>query len=390
MAEKITDNVFWIGVNNPDGRDFHGIHTPRGGSYNSYLVKGSELALIDGTNKPFFKEYLESLKSVCSPAEIKYIIINHAEPDHTGALLDILNLCLDAKIICTKKGEEFLRAAYRIEREYITVSHEQEVSIGNMNLRFYLDPMVHWPETMMTYLVEEKMLFSADMFGTEIAHESLFSDEMESFEKITRDYATLVIRPMAGAAKKAILFARELNPSFLCPSHGPIYRSEKNIQRVVEYYDTICNNPEEYKVTIIYFSIWHGTEKIAKRIETRLREQGANATSFNLAHENMVSLMAEILTSKIIALGSLSILGSYHPLFEALFPFIQLNCMKKKTFVFGTHGWCSCAVPKLKKKLTDSGHTVISELDIRFGPKSDEEYEEIDIFADKIKKALEE
>lgn len=376
MADKITEDIYWLGVNNPDSRDFHGIHTPRGGSYNSYLIMGDKPTIIDGTNKPFIDSYLESLSSVISPEKIEYIIVNHAEPDHTGALSIIMDKCPNATILCTAKAKEFLEAEWGIVDRVEAVIDGQEMSLGNKTLRFLIDPMVHWPETMMTYLVDDKALFPADLFGTEIGHEHVFADEYDNYDEITRDYFAIVLRPVAGTVKAAIGKMKGLELDYLCPSHGPVYR--KDIESVVAKFQKLAEAPEEDKVTIVYSSIWHSSQKIAENIAAGVREEGCGYELFDIAKSNFVKMMASAMTSKAIAMGSLTILGMYHPLFEAYFPFLKLNCQKGKTAsVFGTHGWVPTAVPKLKKKLEeDLGYNVIGELDFRFGPKTDEDFEQ--------------
>ncbi len=255
MVEKIREGIFWIGVNNPEGRDFHGIHTPRGGSYNSYFIDDEKPTIIDCTNKKFLDGWMESLKSKINPLEIKYIVINHAEPDHAGAVKEILDECNNAIIVCTEKCKTILVGAFGVDREFNVVAEGDELSLGKNTLQFNMDPMVHWPETMMTYLVNEKMLFSADLFGTEIAHENLFADKMDNYEELSRDYFTIVMRPLYMQVKKAVDKVRSMDVDMICPSHGPVYR--KDVEKIIDYYEKMAINPEEDKVLILYYSIWH-------------------------------------------------------------------------------------------------------------------------------------
>jgi flavorubredoxin len=371
MAVKITEDIHWIGVDNPGGRDFHGINTPKGGSYNSYLIFDNKPTIIDTTDTPFLEEYLESLKSIIDPIKIQYIVVNHAEPDHSGAIKDILKECTNAKIICTEKCKEFLIEQFSLEANFQTVKDSDELNIGKKTLKFYTDPMVHWPETMMTYLVEDKALFSADLFGTEISHELMGK---EDFTELTRDYFAIVMRPFAAQVKKAIDKARTLNIELICPSHGPAY---KNDTKIIDTYEKLATNPEENKATIIYYSIWHSTEKMAKEIEKELKDKGIHVHTHNLAKSNFVNLMAEAMTSKFLILGSMTIATSYHPLFDALFPFLKLNNQKgKKAAVFGTHGWAPGSVPKLKAKLEELDYKVTVELDSRFKPAANDQISE--------------
>jgi flavorubredoxin len=361
MALKINETLHWIGIDDPISRDFHGIYTPRGGSYNSYLIKDEKPTIIDTTNKPFLHDYLESLKSLIKPEEIQYIILNHAEPDHSGAIKEILNECKKAKIVCTEKCKEFLQLEFSIKADFIVVKENDTLNLGQKTLKFFPDPMVHWPETMMTFEKQDKALFSSDLFGTEISHE-LTGDK--PFKELTRDYFAIVMRPFHRQVKKAIDKARELDPKLICPSHGPAYQNDKSI---IDYYEKLATDPEEDKATIIYYSIWHSTEKMANDIKEQLEKKGIKTRLFNLAGSNLIHLMAESLTSKYLIMGSLTILTGYHPLFDALFPLLGANSQKgKKAAVFGTHGWAPGSVPKLKARLLQLDYRILAELDSRF------------------------
>ncbi|MFW6383051.1 MAG: FprA family A-type flavoprotein, partial [Nanoarchaeota archaeon] len=355
--EAIKEGIYWVGSDNPEGRNFHGISTPRGGSYNSYLIQDEQSVIIDGEDQPFIDRYLKDIKE----QNVDYLIVNHAEPDHTGALNQIIKE-LGCIVVCTAKGREFLEAM-GISGEFKVVEDGDELSIGSRTLNFVSSPMVHWPETMMTYIKEDSILFSGDLFGTEISHEALFADEYEDFSELIRDYFALIMRPVNAAVKNAIVKAKELNPSFIAPTHGPVHRDLK----IIEHYEKLSNKPEENKVTVFYSSIWQGTEEMAEEIIRGVKETGAEAKSYDITKTNFVTLMAEALTSKSVALGSLTMLGGYHPLFEGLFPLFKMNRQEKTALVFGTHGWVPASVPMLNTKAEELGWNVLGNIDFRFG-----------------------
>ncbi len=373
MAEKIKDNLYWLGMDNPDSRDFHGIYTPRGGSYNSYLILDDKPTIVDLTNTPFLKSYLESLRSVIDPKEIQYIVINHTEPDHCGAIKEILKHTINAKVVCTEKCREFLEAQFDIKARFQTVKQDEALGLGKCALRFYPMPMVHWPEAMMTFMEDGKVLFSSDLFGTEIAHESLYADDMKDFRSLTKDYFAIVMRPFFKQVQKAADTAITLSPGLICPSHGPIYRNKE----IIGLYEKLAKDPEEDKFTIIYYSIWHGTEKIAKQIKEALKKEDKKVEFFDIERSNLVHMMASCLTSKYLIIGSMTIASSYHPSFDALFSLLKLNHQKDKICgIFGTHGWSSGSVPRLKEKLEQMEYRPIAEVDCRFGKVSEENIEE--------------
>lgn len=363
MSEKICDKIYWIGVNNPEGRDFHGVSTPRGGSYNSYLVKGFKNVLIDLCNVPFFDKFILSLKEVVDLKKIDYVIINHAEPDHVGAIEKIMKLLKNAKIICTKKCKEFLLDCYDLDCEF-ELSEEFKLD----KFSFHIFPMVHWPETMMT-LYDDKILFSSDLFGTEVSHENLYALKMKNFSKLTLDYYSIVMRPVYINVGKAIDFVKGLKLDYLLPSHGPIY-TKKDYLKIVKYYDKLTNNPEEKKAVIVYSSIWHGTEKIAHLIKKNLK---GNVILYNLTESNFVEVMGQCLTASVLIFGSITMNNNYFFLFDSLFNLLKLNHQEgKKVYTFGTYGWVPSGINKMNEKLTEFlEYKVIDSLEVKFKVKDD-------------------
>lgn len=380
MAQQITDSIYWLGVDAPESKSFHGIESPFGGSYNSYLILDEYPTIVDTTNVPFLERYLESLRSVIDPHSIKYIVINHVEPDHTGAFDRICTQCPQATIVCTQKSKEFLEAMFTFENKVLIIETETELSLGKETLRFLPDPMVHWPETMMTYAKDAQALFSGDLFGTEIAHGGSSYDQLrtqhglseEAFSAMTKDYYALIMRPYFRAVGKAIDAVDTLTLSSLFPAHGPYYT--KNISSIIDEYRRLTHTPEENKICIIYASIWHTTEQMAYKLSSEFEKQGVKTVVYDLQTTGMVRLMREALTSKGLALGSLTMMGSVHPLYETLFRFLELNNQKKKpALVFGSHGWVSAAVSYLKKRLEGLGYDCRITIDTRFRLHPDSE-----------------
>jgi len=333
--------------------------------------------IVEGTNKPFLEGYTDSLKEVVEPLKIKYIIIDHAEPDHAGAIKELVELCSNAEVVCSKKGKEFLTEAFSVAEDRIKVVDEgDEINIGKRTLRFLMTPMVHWPETMMTYVVEEKLLFSGDMFATEIAHEKHFADEFDDFSKLTRDYFAIVMRPFHNAVTKAIEKVRAIEVEWIFPSHGPTYK--KDINSIIDYYDKLAKKPEENKVLIIYSTIWGSTKSMSEEIAKGIEDEGSKAVMIDIKNANMVQIMAEALTSKAVAVGSLTIAGGAHPDYNNIISYFKLNKQEgKKIALFGSYGWAGAAVSDLKKKFEEIKYEVIDDFEIRFGMKDDEQKERL-------------
>jgi flavorubredoxin len=315
---------------------------------------------------------LESLKSLIDPAKVKYVVVNHAENDHAGALKELLSVCSSAKVVCTEKCKEFLTEAFGVSSDFVIVSDGEELSLGNRTLKFFMDPMVHWPETMITYLVDDKIAFTADLFATEIGHEHLFADQYAPYEKMTRDYFALIFQPYAAQVRRGVEIVKRLELNMLAPSHGPVYR--KDIPKIIGYYDSLLVTPESNKILVVYYSIWHSTERMAQKIAEGIRSEGFEAVVYDIYNSNMVELMAEALTSRAIAFGSLNMINHYHPYFDALFRFLEMNNQKgKKCAVFGTHGWAPLAVKALGQKAESIGYQVVGSVDLLFGMRSSED-----------------
>jgi flavorubredoxin len=374
MARKITETIYWIGVDAPDSRSFHGIESPSGGSYNSYLILDEHPTLIDTTNTPFFEDYIVSLRSVIDPKKIEYIIINHLEPDHAGALADVLAECTNATLVCTQKSKEFLEVLLDTLPPLKTIATEETISLGKHSLSFFPDPMVHWPETMVTKLNEYNAFFTSDLFGTEISHGGKSYRELihagitpSAFQDMTQDYYALIMRPFSRSVEKVLSFIEKQNPSSLFPSHGPYYAAKESIDNIMSVYSELTRTPEKNQVCIFYATIWNTTEQMATVLADEFKKQGKKVICHDIQQSNVVRMMRDALRSDLLCCGSLTMFTSYHPLYDTVFRFLSLNNQKnKRVLVFGTHGWAPGSVPQLKQKMQELSYEVVDESDVRF------------------------
>jgi len=374
MAQKITENLYWIGVDAPDSRSFHGIKSPSGGSYNSYLLVDEHPALIDTTNVLFLENYSSSLRSVIDPAKIEYIIINHLEADHAGALGDVLRMCPNATLICTQKSKEFLGYLLETCPPIQTITGDEQISLGKYTLSFLPDPMVHWPETMVTKVDELNAYFTGDLFGTEVSHGGKSYDALlkagiskPAFQDMTEDYYALIMRPFYRSVEKVLSCIEKQPPSYLFPSHGPYYTTHESIEWILSVYSELTRGPEKEQVCILYATIWKTTEQMATVLADEFRAKGKTVICHDIQQSNMVRMMRDALRSDMLCMGSLTMFTSYHPLYDAFFRFLKLNGQReKKVLVFGTHGWAPGAVLELKKKVEELSYVVVSEIDVRF------------------------
>ncbi len=369
MSIKIADGVFWTGVFDWRLRVFHGIATPKGGTYNSYLVLDDEVALIDTVYEPFFDEYRRKLGELTDLNKIRHIIVNHAEPDHASSIKRVLELSPQAKIHCTARCKEFLQAM-GVRGDFVVVKDGDVLQIGKKTLRFIEVPMLHWPETMWTFLDEDKILFSCDMFGSQVISSLMRAEDVTDIEAYAKRYFALIFRPLSSMVLKGLEKCEKLAPSVICPSHGPIWR---DVRKVLDLYKGWSTNPERKRVLILYSSIWHDVEKMAKAIAEGVASAGAEAVLKDveeLSYQGWADLLAEGMEAKGIALGSLTILGGIFPQLLYATSLLRLVKAKGKTGLsFGAYGWGPGITRKLDEELRALDAPPFREgIEVRFSP----------------------
>jgi flavorubredoxin len=251
---KLSENIYWVGSRDWNRRLFDAlIQLPKGTSYNAYLVFGEkENALIDTVNPGFEKELEEKIRSLIDPEAISYIVMNHAEPDHAGAIPYMMKLASKAKLITTNRGAKMAQTFYHVPQDRIKVVSDQEtLSLGGKTLRFIEAPMLHWPETMFTYLQEDKILFPCDFFGSHLAG-GLYDDEVEDLLVHAQRYWGEIMMPFRAMAQKALEKLHGLDIKMIAPSHGPIHR---NPERIINAYRKWANGETRQKATIAYVTM---------------------------------------------------------------------------------------------------------------------------------------
>ncbi|MGQ9760212.1 MAG: FprA family A-type flavoprotein [Candidatus Methanomethylicaceae archaeon] len=350
-------------------RVFHGIATPRGGTYNSYLVTGRESALIDTTYEPFFNEYKQKLSELTDINNIDHIIVNHAEPDHSSAIKKVIELSPNAKIHCTGRCKEFLEAM-GVKGNFAVVKDGDVLDLGGKTLRFIEVPMLHWPETMWTFLEESKALFSCDMFGAQVVSSDMRAEDVTDIEVHAKRYFALIFRPLSPMVLKGLERCERLAPSMICPSHGPIWR---DVKRIINLYRRWSTSPERKKVLILYSSIWHDVEKMARAIADGVASTGAEVVLKDvdeLSYQGWADLLVEGMEAKGIALGSLTILGGVFP--QLLYATSLLRLVKAKGkfgLSFGAYGWGPGITKKLDEELRALDAAPFRDgIEVRFSP----------------------
>lgn len=368
MTVEITSAVQWVGKVDWELRRFHGeeYSTHRGSSYNSYLVQDEKVALVDTVWMPFAEEFVAKLASRVDLKAIDYIIANHAEIDHSGALPELMRHIPDTPVYCTANGVKSLRGHYHEDWNFRVVKTGDTLNLGSKDLIFIEAPMLHWPDSMMTYLTGDAILFSNDAFGQHIASEHLFNDlvvQSELYDEAIKYYAN-ILTPFSPLVTKKIneVLALNLPVEAICPSHGVIWRD--NPLQIAEKYLEWAADYQEDQITVMYDTMWDGTRKLAEAIAEGVKESNPRTTIklCNVARSDINDVITEVFKSKAILLGSPTINKGFLASMGALLEMMKgLKFKNKKAAAFGCYGWSGESVTLLSERLGDAGFTVGGE-----------------------------
>ncbi len=376
MAFKIKNNVYWVGKVDWELRRFHGeeYSTHRGSTYNSYLIKEKKIALIDTVWQPFAEEFVKNLKDQVDLKAIDYIIANHAEIDHSGALDALLKTIPGTPVYCTANGVKSLKGHYHRDWNFQVVKSGDRLSLGDRELIFVEAPMLHWPDSMFCYLTGDNILFSNDAFGHHYATEYMYNDlvdQSELFAECIKYYAN-ILTPFSALVKKKIeqVLSLKLAVDLICPSHGVIWRDRP--AQIIGNYLAWSDNYKENQITIVYDTMWNSTRIMAESIVQGIKEVDPQVSVkiFNIARRDKNDVITEIFKSKGIVLGSPTINKGYLSAIAALLEEIRgLGFKDKKAAAFGSYGWSGETVKLICESLRHSGWQVVNEgLKIQWKP----------------------
>ncbi|WP_313164821.1 anaerobic nitric oxide reductase flavorubredoxin [Sedimentibacter sp.] len=365
---KITDTVSWIGKIDWELNRFHGdeYSTHKGSSYNSYLIRDEKTVLIDTVWKPFSKEFVANLKKEVDLNKIDYIIMNHNEVDHSGGLVDLMREIPDTPIYCTKNGAKIIKGHYHQDWNFVEVKTGDTLDIGKNKLVFVEARMLHWPDSMMTYMSGENILFSNDAFGQHYASELMYNDKVdqeELFNEALKYYAN-ILTPFSKFVVSKIeeVVALNIPISMICPSHGIIWRD--NPLQIVNKYVEWAKSYKENQITIIYDTMWNGTRRMAEAIAEGIKSKDKDVAIklFNCAKRDKNDIITEVFKSKMILVGSSTINNGILSSVASLLEMIKgLKFTDKKAAAFGSYGWSGESVKIITEELKESKFEVISE-----------------------------
>ena len=374
ISNEIREDIYWVGGIDWDIRNFHGYLTQRGTTYNAYLILDKKVVLVDTVKHYLFDEMLDRIGKIINPGKIDYILSNHVEMDHSGSISKILELSPNAKVITSTQGEKGLRRHYKKEWNFNVVKSGDTLSIGKRTLNFYHTPMVHWPDSMVTYIPEEKILLSNDAFGQHVASSERFDDEIgwEILREEAAKYYGNIVMPYGDQVKKALGSLSQLNIDLICTGHGLIWRSY--ISKILEEYTKWANYDTKDKALIVYDSMWGSTEKIAYALQEGIGNVGLPVTIRNLKTNHISDIITDVTYSKLILIGSPTLNNGMLPSMGAFLTYIKgLKPRKRIGFAFGSFGWGGQAVREIEGIMQELKWDIPKEsISFKYIPDNDE------------------
>lgn len=369
MKKQVKNNVYWVGQVDWDLRTFHGYEysTHRGSTYNSYLIQEEKTVLIDTVWLPFADEFVENLASEIDLKKIDYIIANHGEVDHSGALPALMKHIPDTPIYCTANAVKSLKGQYHQDWNFQVVKTGDKLDIGKgKELIFVEMAMLHWPDSMATYLTKDNILFSNDAFGQHYATDKLFNDLVDScelFQESIKYYANILtpFNPMLRRKLDEVL-ALNLPIDMIATSHGIIWRD--NPMQIVNKYAEWANDYQENQITVIYDTMWNGTKMLAENIAAGIRAADPEVTVkvYNLSISDVNDVITEVFKSKSVVVGSPTVNnGILHAVVGCLEMMRGLKFKNKKAAAFGCYGWSGESVKLINEALEKAGFALIND-----------------------------
>ncbi|MDD3042172.1 MAG: FprA family A-type flavoprotein [Methanosarcinaceae archaeon] len=371
---SLARGVYWVGAIDWNGRDFHGYTTPEGTTYNSYLVVGEKTALIDTVKASHAEEMLARIRRVMDPSKLDYLVINHMEKDHSGALVEFLQKTgAKPKLFITKRGRDIAEGYYGASCEpwdFEIVRTGDELKLGGKTLLFLEATMLHWPDSMETYLKEDEILFSNDAFGQHIASSARYDYEIRDVMPETTEYYANILMPFGLPVQRHLDKLEKLGLPLrqIAPSHGIIWK--RDIEKVLGAYASWAKGEVKEKVLVIYDTMWQSTELMAKEILEGGRREGVEVKLLHLRKNSRSRIMKEVLDSAAFAVGSPTLNNNLFPTLGDFLAYLKgLRPVNKTAAAFGSYGWGGGAVKAIETELKNAGVEVLEPgLQVKYRP----------------------
>lgn len=389
MPTEIKKDIFWVGCVDWNIRYFHGpmYTTHRGTTYNAYLISDTEPTLIDTVYTPFSGRLLDNIREVMDPASLKYVVVNHVEIDHSGALPAVMEAAPRATIICSPKAAPALDKHFNGKWKKKIVKTGDTVSIGRHTLSFVEAPMLHWPDSMFTYIPEQKLLLPNDAFGLHLASSHRFDDEADMavvMQEAQKYYANILL-PFSPLVLKKIdeVVKMGIEIDMIAPSHGIIWRS--NPDKIITAYLDWAGGTKRKKAVVVYDTMWGSTDKMAYAIIDGLTESGMEVKAFRMSVSDRNDVIAEVIDSELVVMGSPTVNREFMPSLSAFLDDLTgLKPRGKRAALFGSSGWSRGATDKMAARVKEAGFTLLEEMMEVYWVPGPEELEQCRAFGRKL------
>ena len=372
---EIAKGIYDVGVNDWNIRDFHGYSTLQGTSYNAFLIVDEKIVLIDAVKKEFFNEFMENISQIVDPKRIDYVISNHTEMDHSGSLPLVMHRIGEEKpVYCSKMGYKNLTLHFQKKLNYHAVETGGELSLGKRTLTFLETRMLHWPDSMFTYLKEDKILFSSDAFGQHYAGYEKFDDQVgDSIMPHAKKYFANILLLYTKQILKLVKQVTELGLEFnmICPDHGIIWRKDPG--KIINAYVEWSKQEPEKKAVVVYDTMWHSTEVMAEKIADGIAEEGVEVRPMCLRSCHRSDVMTEVMDARAVIVGSPTINNQMFPTVSDFLTYMKgLKPQNKIAAAFGSYGWSGESVKLIKKELEEMKFDIIDPgIRIQYVPDQD-------------------
>lgn len=373
---QLAENIYWVGAIDWLTRDFHGYSTYRGTTYNAYLIVDEKTTLIDTVKSQHKSDLLHHIRNIIDPKKIDYIVVNHVEMDHSGCLPEMVDIINPEKVICSKMGHKaMLQHFHKEDWPYYIVTPGEELNLGSKTLSFLETRMLHWPDSMFTYVKEDQILFSSDAFGQHLATSERFDDEVNQdvlMHECAKYYAN-ILTLYSPLVKKLLAKVKEINLPIktIAPDHGVIWR--KNPGKVLQAYNSWSLHEGQGNALIIYDTMWHSTEMMAKAVADGLNDEGISYKLIDLRVNHRSDVMTDVLNASAIILGCPTLNNGLLPRMAGFLMYMRgLRPTNKISAAFGSYGWSGEAVKLMNQSMKEMKFNICHEgLRVQYVPEHD-------------------
>lgn len=376
-AVKVKEDIYWVGVKDWNLTEFHGYATPHGSTYNSYLIKDEKIALIDGVKHYLSVGQIDRIKDVVDLSKIDYLVVNHVEQDHSGNIPELIKLAPQMTIVTNSAGKMALEAHFDTEGwNFQIIKTGDSLQLGKHSLTFVTTPLLHWPDSMMSYCPQEKILFSNDGFGQHYCVGTIWAKEA-NFGMVceeAKSYYANILFPYGMQAQKALSTANDLNLDIemIAPSHGCIWNGKEEVSWIINHYAKWAAAENDGSAVVVYDTMWGATAKLADTITAVFQDAGVPVVKRCLSNKHISEVMADILEAKYVAIGTPTLNNEIFPRVAAFVTYLKgLAPKNKKGFAFGSYGWRPGVVNKIQAVMEELKWETISPFEEKYTPKSD-------------------